>query len=60
MVSKGSSVKRPWLSHYNIKPEYLALMRLRKEVQREEELLRKVAATRKQGPTCGTVKGRAA
>ena len=60
MVSKGSSVKRPWLSHYNIKPEYLALMRLRKEVQREEELLRKVATTQKRRPMGATEKGRPA
>jgi hypothetical protein len=58
MVSKGSSVKRPWLFHDNLKPEYLALMRLRREVQRKEELLRKVATKQKQRPTSCAVEGR--
>jgi hypothetical protein len=53
MGKKASSIERSCLPNYNLRPEYLALKRLREQVEREEELLRTVVITREQRPPNG-------
>jgi hypothetical protein len=60
LVSKSLSIRQASVSTTILKLEYLALKRLRKRVEREEELARKIAAVANpsNGPTMAKQGGR--